>query len=220
MSVTSKDRDLIETLRRCLRLSNSISRIQNRTGNFYHKVQWCDRGLYDWLLSIGLIPAKSLTLGPLAVPDEYFADFFRGCIDGDGSVLVYVDKYHADQNERDVYERLYLSLVSASHSFLDWVRTTVQRLTGINGSMPAKRSAEKGSEGKHPVWVLRYAKQKSISLLRWIYYAPTVPCLGRKRATAERFLHPLGHASERPVGRPRVGWLYNTRQPGRSEGAR
>ena len=27
MSVTSKDRDLIETLRRCLRLSNSISRI-------------------------------------------------------------------------------------------------------------------------------------------------------------------------------------------------
>ena len=71
MSVTSKDRDLIETLRRCLRLSNSISRIQNRTGNFYHKVQWCDRGLYDWLLSIGLTPAKSLTLGPLAVPDEY-----------------------------------------------------------------------------------------------------------------------------------------------------
>ncbi len=126
----------------------------------------------------------------------------------------------ADQNERYVYERLYLSLVSASHSFLDWVRTTVQRLTGINGSMPAKRSAEKGSEGKHPVWVLRYAKQKSISLLRWIYYAPTVPCLGRKRATAERFLHPLGHASERPVGRPRVGWLYNTRQPGRSEGTR
>lgn len=220
MSVTSKDQDLIETLRRCLRLSNSISRIQNRTGNFYHKVQWCDRGLYDWLLSIGLTPAKSLTLGPLAVPDECFADFFRGCIDGDGSVLVYVDKYHADKNERYVYERLYLSLVSASHRFLDWVRTTVQRLTGINGSIPAKRSAEKGSEGKHPVWVLRYAKQKSISLLRWIYYAPTVPCLGRKRATAERFLHPLGHASERPVGRPRVGWLYNTRQPGRSEGTR
>src|SRR5438093_1247345 len=78
MSVTSKDQDLIETLRRCLRLSNSISRIQNRTGNFYHKVQWCDRRLYDWLLSIGLTPAKSLTLGPLAVPDECFAAFFRG----------------------------------------------------------------------------------------------------------------------------------------------
>ena len=76
------------------------------------------------------------------------------------------------------------------------------------------------SKDRDLIGVLRYAKQKSISLLRWIYYAPTVPCLGRKRATAERFLHPLGHASERPVGRPRVGWLYNTRQPGRSEGTR
>jgi hypothetical protein len=44
---------------------------------------------------IGLTPAKSLTLGPLSVPDEYFADFFRGCIDGDGTMLVYTDRTSA-----------------------------------------------------------------------------------------------------------------------------
>src|SRR5881409_1494171 len=159
--VRSKDRDMLETLRRCLGLTNAVTLTSNGRGGRIHTLQWSDRSFYLWLLDIGLTPAKSLTLRPLAVPDECFADFFRGCIDGDGSVLVYVDKYHADKNERYVYERLYLSLVSASHRFLDWVRTTVQRLTGINGSIPAKRSAEKGSEGKHPVWVLRYAKQKS-----------------------------------------------------------
>jgi hypothetical protein len=61
--------------------------------------------LYDALLTIGLTPAKSLTLGPLAIPDDYFPDFFRGCIDGDGSVLVYTDRYHAAKNERYVYRR-------------------------------------------------------------------------------------------------------------------
>src|SRR5262249_3326734 len=45
---------------------------------------WCDRPFYEWLRGIGVTSAKSLTLGTLSVPDEYFADFFRRCIDGDG----------------------------------------------------------------------------------------------------------------------------------------
>jgi hypothetical protein len=52
LAMTSKDIDLLETFRRCLKLRASIT--------------------------------KSVTLGPLNIPDEHFADFFRGCIDGDG----------------------------------------------------------------------------------------------------------------------------------------
>lgn len=54
MTITSADEDLLETARTCLRVT----------------------------VSIGLMTAKSLRLGPLAVCDEYFADFLRGCIDG------------------------------------------------------------------------------------------------------------------------------------------
>lgn len=36
------------------------------------------------LEEIGLTPNKSKTLGPLAIPDEYFRDFLRGEFDGDG----------------------------------------------------------------------------------------------------------------------------------------
>src|SRR5213593_2617553 len=96
LAITSKDRDLLELIRA------------------YHRMQWSNRVFYDWLRSIGLTPAKTFTLGPVAIPEEYFPDFFRGCIDGDGSVVVYTDRYHAHNNSRYVYKRLYVRLVSAS----------------------------------------------------------------------------------------------------------
>jgi hypothetical protein len=201
LSLVSKDATQVETLRRCLDLDAPIARVRSSSG-LHHKVQWCDRGLYEWLLGVGLTPAKSRTIGPLAVPDAVFADFFRGCIDGDGSILVYVDRYHAVRNPQYVYERLYVSLVSASRRFLDWVQASVKRLAEVSGAVQHSGPSERS------VWCLRYAKAESIRLLRWIYYAPDIPCLARKRDKAMKFLAPLGRTAARPVGRPRVGWLY------------
>ena len=72
-------------------------------GHRGHRIAWSDRRFYDWLTTVGLTPAKSLTLGPLAIPDDYFADFLRGCIDGDGSVRVYIDRYHTAKRMQYVY---------------------------------------------------------------------------------------------------------------------
>jgi hypothetical protein len=204
MSITSKDIDLLQSVRQCLELSNRLVRTSGRLG-VVDRLQWRNRAFYDWLLSIGLTPRKSLTIGPLTVPDEYFADFLRGCIDGDGSVLVYTDRYHTRKKEAYVYERLYVSLVSASFRFVDWIRAAVERLAHVAGAIHEARRP-----GQRSIWTLRYAKAESILLLRWMYYAPDVPCLTRKRAAAEPFLSPLGFGTARPVGRPRVGWLYNT----------
>jgi hypothetical protein len=77
-------------------------------------------------------------------------------------------------------------------------------LVGVDGNIHERRKA-----GRRSFWCLRYAKAESIQLIAWMYYAPNVPCLARKRAKAERFLSPLGSSPLRPVGRPRVGWLYN-----------
>ena len=178
--------------------------VRSGTGRTYYRVQWCARRLYDWLVGIGLTPAKSLTLRPLEVPDEFFADFLRGCIDGDGSVLVYTDRYNTQKKDSYVYERLYVSLVSASRPFVEWIQAVIRRLIGISGAITGTTK-----QGRNTLWRLRYAKADSIRLVTWMYYSPTVPCLIRKRADAERFLLPLGYASARPSGRPRVGWLYN-----------
>ena len=184
MSVVSKDLDLVETFRRCLGLSVAISGCRSRTGRIAWRVQWSGRVLYDALLRIGLTPAKSLTLRALTIPDEYFSDFFRGCIDGDGSVLVYTDRYHARKDERDVSRRRYVSLASASWPFVEWIRESVLRLTGLRGVIHARKE-----KGRNAIWLLRHAKQESLSILSWMYHSPIVPCLRRKRLKAEPFMN-------------------------------
>ena len=203
ISIVSKDIDLLETVKRCLGLSIPIKAHCGGYSDRCHHLLWHHRTFYEWLRRIGLTPAKSLTLRPLAVPDEYFSDFFRGCIDGDGSVFVYTDRYHAIKNDRYVYERLYVSIVSASEPFIRWLHASVSRLIGVSGSVTVRRQ-----RGKTPMWLLRYAKGESLRVLRWMYYAPDVPCLERKRRIAEPFLTPLGHSQKRPTGRPRIGWTY------------
>src|SRR5688572_11027138 len=179
LAITSKDTDLLETVRRCLRLRASITPTLSGRGLRYWHIQWSDRRLHQWLRAIGLTPAKSLTLGPLAIPDEHFADFFRGCIDGDGSILSYTDRYHIAKNPRYVYQRLYVSLVSASPAFVRWLQERVTKLTGLRGAVGNRQPA-----GKTKMWYLRFAKRESMAVRRWIYYAPGSPALTRKRITA------------------------------------
>ena len=207
ISIVSKDSDLLESIRRCLRLTTPIRPHAGGYGTTCHHLVWRDRAFYEWLLMIGLTPAKSLTLGPLAIPDEFFADFFRGCIDGDGSITVYTDCSNVSKSDEYVYERLYVSIVSASPRFIEWLQTTVARLTGSTGSITVRHGPR-----LNPIWKLRFSKAQSIRLLRWMYYAPDVQCLNRKRRKAEKFLTSLGCSAKRPKGRPRVGWLYRDRE--------
>lgn len=182
VSVTSKDVDLLESIRCCLKLNN---RIAPTIGGYApaSRLQWTSRRFHCWLMSLGLTPAKSLTIGSLNVPDEYFADFLRGCIDGDGSIVTYVDRYNAPKNPTYVYDRLFVSLVSASPCFLQWVQQTVRRLRAVSGHLMVKRST-----GRRDMWCLRYAKRDSVSVLKWMYHAHDVPALARKRERAERAL--------------------------------
>ena len=183
ITITSKDVDLLECARRCLAISNRVGWSSGGFGSGTYRLQWRSRVFYDWLVSLGLTPRKSLTIGPLAVPDAYFPDFFRGCIDGDGTVLVYTDRYHATQKASYVYTRLYVSLVSASRPFVDWMRATIYRLLTLAGGIHVK-----WTRGRRPVWILRYSKKASVRLLRWMYPSPDVPGLARKRAKAEPFI--------------------------------
>jgi hypothetical protein len=148
-----------------------------------YRLQWTSRPFYGWLTSLGLTPARSLTIGALEIPDEYFADFFHGCIDGDGSIVTYVDRDNARKKPSYVYDRLYVSLVSASPELLTWIQRRIFLLLGIAGHLNASRC-----RGRREMWHLRCAKRDSVSLLKWMYYAPGIPALQRKRMRGNRAL--------------------------------
>jgi hypothetical protein len=184
LTVTSKDFELLNTIRVILGIGPAVASYRSGSKRLRcSRLQWSDGRQHAWLRSLGLTPAKSRTLGPLAVPDQYFADFLRGCIDGDGSIVVYTDRYHTAKNPSYVYQRLYVTLVSGSQAFPKWLQMTIQKLTGMKGSINQQRK-----RGYEPLYILRYAKRESIQLLHWLYHSPDVPCLPRKRARAQPFI--------------------------------
>jgi hypothetical protein len=189
LTMTSKDIDLLETIRQCLGVTARITLSTNPRP--IYGLQWGDCIFHHWLNTVGLMPAKSLRLGPLQVPDEWMRDFLRGSIDGDGSIITYTDRYNAFKKSSYVYTRVYLSLVSASPRFVQWLRDTLRRVMGVSGELSVRRA-----EGRSDLWRLRYAKA--------VYYRPDVPCLRRKYDIAAPFLLPPARARERRPGRPMV----------------
>jgi DNA-directed RNA polymerase specialized sigma24 family protein len=164
VEMASTDREILVHYHTCLQLGPEV-RIRNQHIQGYktlYVVRFADRGYRVFLERVGLTPAKSKTLGPLAIPRAIFADFCRGYWDGDGSFSVQRDN-----------GRLRASVSCGSPVFLEWLQACIEEQTGLRG----------GISGVQMI----FYNPKSIALGRWMYYAPDLPALRRKRAVWERF---------------------------------
>ncbi len=188
ISITSTDKQLLRTVLTCLGKKNTISK--NPPGAIFKKqayrIQIGDVNLYDWLLSIGLFPNKSLTLGGLKVDLNFFPDFLRGHLDGDGSIIHYKDRYNTKIKETYVYDRLFVYFGSASKKHIEWLRNNIYLLKGPRGSLNSVQS--KTQKGKSTIFRLKYSTKEAKIILNWIYYKPRLPCLQRKYKIAQPFL--------------------------------
>src|SRR3989338_733499 len=168
ISFVSSDIQLVKLFKNLLKLSNRISyKTSGSSGKKCPHIQFGSVVFYKWLIEIGLTPRKSLTLGPLKIPDKYFLDFTRGCFDGDGSIHSYMDRRWANSH------MFYTSFVSASRNYIDWLRGKVFKKLGIKGHMTTDRNKR--------TYQLKYAKCESLVLISKMYYNKRVPCLERKR---------------------------------------
>src|SRR3989338_2980990 len=173
LNITSKDADMLLTMRDVLRLQNKIGK-KARGGSKekkYFVLQFGDVNFYGFLLSIGLTPRKSKTMGHLVVPDAYFPAFLRGCIDGDGSIGSFM-------RPESKLPQVRLRLASASPAFLDWILKTAQKLYDIQGGYIYNQ------KGKS-IHQLSFAKADSFKILQLMYYKKSLPALKRKQAIAE-----------------------------------
>lgn len=190
ISLTSSDLQLLTAFKNCLSLNNKIT-INPRgsySKNQCYKIQFGDVSFYKWLQEIGLMARKTSRLNEISVPDEFFRDFLRGHLDGDGSIVTYEDKYNTFKDPKYVYTRLYVNFLSASPKHILWIYQRINEMINIKGDINNDRN-RKLDTNKKIIWKLRFAKKASLKLLSWLYYKPCLPCLERKRGTAEKFLN-------------------------------
>ena len=180
ITLVSNDLKQVETFKKCLCLSNRISRhesgISRRDG---FRIQFGDILFYKFLNKIGITARKSLTIGEIRIPRKYYFDFLRGHFDGDGTFYSYWDK-----RWRSSY-MFYMYFYSASKKHIDWIRTQNRKYLSVTGHITKPKLDS--------TYSLRYAKAETLILLRQIYKNKN-PCLSRKYLKIQKALGILGRS--------------------------
>ncbi|HEY0979487.1 MAG TPA: hypothetical protein VGE23_01450 [Candidatus Paceibacterota bacterium] len=179
IELTSKDEAQLITFLECIGKTAPITKKRSGfTGKEVSRVQFSDSRLHAFLRSIGLTPRKTLTIGELDIPNEYFFDFLRGHHDGDGTFYSYYDpRWKASF-------MFYLSFVSASRRHIDWLRERIERALGARGHITRNK------EGT--IFQLKYAKAEAIAILNYMYANTSCAHLLRKRLKIEEALRIVG----------------------------
>jgi hypothetical protein len=163
-----------------LGINNKIGIKENGRSQKGLQVQFGDVGLYRWLITIGITPRKTHTLGEIKVPDEYFWDYLRGEFDGDGHSHAYWDTRWRSSVS------LYIGFTCASNKHLVWLNETITRLIGVSGNIHNQTRAA----------TLLFSKQKAYPLYLAMYYNDTVAHLARKKKKLDRQWAALGLAKQ------------------------
>ena len=180
MSFVSQDLDLVEMFKRILKLDAKIGMKlpTSANGKKTPHIQFGDILFYKFLESIGIHPAKSLTIKEIEIPPEFFFDFLRGCFDGDGSTYSYWDKRWKSSF------MFYISFASGSMVFLEWLRKEIFERIKIKGHLTngKRKSANQ----------LKYAKKESLILFKHLYYRGVKSYLKRKKLKIDKTLAIVG----------------------------
>jgi hypothetical protein len=161
LTLHNQDESILWRFKQDAGFDNQITSGKNNQGTEYRSVQLSSIHMCESLTSWGITPKKSTTLKILKpIPQEFEADFIRGCWDGDGYVA---------QRE--------FSLVSASIDFITQLHQMILRRTGCDLVLKPKTNTR--------CWTLR-ANHFHKRAVQWIYANPD-PSLERKAIQVSRY---------------------------------
>jgi hypothetical protein len=172
---TSKDKEQLFNFMKCLGIKVKIGyKVSGYTGKKSPRIQFGDVNFYEFLLKIGLMPAKTKIIKGVKIPKKYFFDFLRGHFDGDGTFYSYWDP-----RWRSSF-MFYTEFISASKEHINWLRKKIYDYLKIKGHITNSKNSS--------VYQLKFAKRESLKLLPKMYYDSGVVCLSRKRRKIEKAL--------------------------------
>ena len=156
MAFGSKDLEQVKNFKKCLGLNHIIGKnIAGHRKSFSYRVQFGNKVFWNFLVKIGITPAKSKTMHQICTPDKYFFDYLRGSFDGDGSFYAYLDKRWKNSF------LFYVSFASASKNHVLWLQAKIYKLAGLKGHITTSKNTS--------VFQLKYAKKESLLLLKKMY---------------------------------------------------
>lgn len=172
IDITSKNYKFLQKIKSALGIEGKIGDKYNSKKQKMFHIQFANRNFYDFLLSTGLRPNKSLTLGAVKVPNLYFIDFLRGLIDGDGSMRRWIHPSNGG-------EQWSLRIYSGSEKFIRWLDNTIESLLEVQGKIHKDRKT---------LWVLKYGKMAARIIAQGCYYKDA-PGLERKAKLAQECIN-------------------------------
>lgn len=176
--ITSKDKEFLISIKTALHLNSKLGMKarSSKQEKMYSVLQFSDIALYKFLVSIGISPNKSLSMKTIDVPDDYFKDFLRGIIDGDGNINVWVHKTNR-------HMQWCLRITSGSPIFASWIHKKIQDHYCVTGKIYSYKFKEK----KNPIYIIKFGKVAAKIILQNIYYQNCLS-LERKFTKAQKCL--------------------------------
>lgn len=175
INITSKDRGHLYNIKNALHSKNTIGRKTRLISEEkkYSQLQLGDVNFYKYLQSLGFTTRKSLTLGEININNDFFNDFLRGVIDGDGNISTWV---HRTNN----HTQWTLRIFSASPNFINWIKVKIAKEFSISGRLYIRLARNRDN----PMYVLKFGKIAAKNILKQIYY-PGCLSLERKFLKAQ-----------------------------------
>lgn len=149
--ISSCDYDFLEKIKNNLCPEKPIYKVDN-----YYQLLLTNKIIHNFLVENECVPNKSLIVKMPNVPDQYFPDFLRGCMDGDGC---YFDNHKGWSCE----------ITSASKDFAYAIK---EKLIGFNPKIYC-------SYGKY--YKVRFAGVYCYYIIKYMYYNENVLSMDRKR---------------------------------------
>lgn len=162
IDITFADYGFLCKIKKRIKLKNKVGIKYSGKGWRSYRIQIANKNLYDFLLSIGLTPKKSLNLKHLRVPRKYFLEFLRGLIDDDGGI----QRWMHNTNKREQWN---LRITSGSEKFLKWVKDEIEKLVKVKGRVYSEGVTQ---------FILKYGKMAASIIAQKCYYKG---CLGLTR---------------------------------------
>ena len=178
--LSSCDLDWLESIKNIVGTNLKIHKF---TQNYYG-LRIIRHEIASWLISHGCYPRKTYSIVLPNIPDQYFRDFLRGCIDGDGSIGIYPNKNNIKRS---------CQLISASKIFLEQIQNKLKLLnikaTITNRGKQTCFLKDRLIKATVDSYSLNFYGQNCYKFLKYIYYDTNQIALNRKKQLAIQIIN-------------------------------